>query len=239
MKKSLTKKLTPEVARADDATGSETALREVQEALREAKKALRAKIAERIAALKPMAREYKARSLAAFALRAPALGGRGLVLAYRAMDDEACIDELAETLVARGWRVAFPLVDAAGAMKLVELSTGPGLPPIFAAARWTTDRHGIRAPRLDAAGARSIWPRELDAVFVPARAFDRAGNRLGRGKGYYDRLLARLRPDARSGAIGVAYAEQIEEIVPASTDDRPVAWIATDRGLMRAQRVAR
>ena len=140
---------------------------------------------------------------------------------------------------ARGWRVAFPLVDAAGAMKLVELSTGPGLPPIFAAARWTTDRHGIRAPRLDAAGARSIWPRELDAVFVPARAFDRAGNRLGRGKGYYDRLLARLRPDARSGAIGVAYVEQIEETVPASTDDRPVAWIATDRGLMRAQRVAR
>ena len=125
-KKPVAKAATTEVAGAGDT------------ALREAKRALRVKIAERIAALKPMAREYKARSLAAFALRAPALGGRGLVLAYRAMDDEACIDELAETLVARGWRVAFPLVDAAGAMKLVELSTGPGFPPIFAAARWTT-----------------------------------------------------------------------------------------------------
>jgi 5-formyltetrahydrofolate cyclo-ligase len=115
-KKPVAKAATTEVAGAGDT------------ALREAKRALRTKIAEQIAALKPMAREYKARSLAAFALRAPALGGRGLVLAYRAMDDEACIDELAETLVARGWRVAFPLVDAAGAMKLVELSTGPGSP---------------------------------------------------------------------------------------------------------------
>ena len=204
-------------------------------ALREAKRALRVQIAERIAALKPLARKHKTRSLAAFALRAPALGGRGLVLAYRAMDDEACIDELAETLVARGWRVAFPLVDAAGAMKLVELSTWPGLPPIFAAARWTTDRHGIRAPRLDAAGARPIWPRELDAVLVPGRAFDRAGNRLGRGKGYYDRLIARLRPDARRATVGLGFREQLEDTVPASADDRRVTWIASDRGLVRAR----
>ena len=222
-KKPAAKAATTEVADAGDT------------ALREAKRALRAKIAERIAALKPMAREYKARSLAAFALRAPALGGRGLVLAYRAMDDEACIDELAETLVARGWRVAFPLVDAAGAMKLVELSTWPGLPPIFAAARWTTDRHGIRAPRLDAAGARPIWPRELDAVLVPGRAFDRAGNRLGRGKGYYDRLIARLRPDARRATVGLGFREQLEDTVPASADDRRVTWIASDRGLVRAR----
>jgi 5-formyltetrahydrofolate cyclo-ligase len=208
-------------------------------ALREAKKALRVKVAERIAALKPIAREHKMRSLAAFALRAPPLGGRGLVLAYRAMDDEACVDELAETLAAYGWRVAFPFVDATGAMKLVELAAGPGLPPLLHASRWMSDRHGIRAPRLDGAGARSVWPRELDAVLVPARAFDRAGNRLGRGKGYYDRLLSRLRPDARGAAIGIAYAEQIEETVPTSGDDRPVAWIATDRGLTRARRVAR
>ena len=154
------------------------------------------------------------------------------------MDDEACVDEIAETLAARGWRVAFPFVDATGAMKLVELATDRGLPPLLHASRWTSDRHGIRAPRVDGLGARSIWPRELDAVLVPGRAFDRAGNRLGRGKGYYDRLLARLRPDARGATIGVAYAEQIEESVPASGDDRPVAWIASDRGLTRARRTA-
>lgn len=209
------------------------------DALRAAKKALRASIAERVAAIKPLAREHKTRSLAAFALRAPALGGRGLVLAYRAMADEACVDELTETLAARGWRVAFPLVDATGAMKLVELATGPGLPALFDPSRWTSDRHGIRAPRLDGVGARVVWPRELDAVLVPARAFDRSGNRLGRGKGYYDRLLARLRPDARGAAIGVAFAEQIEESVPSSGDDRPVAWVASDRGLSRARRATR
>lgn len=232
-KKPASKAATTEVAGADD-----TALREAERALREAKRALRASIAARVAALKPLARAHKTRSLAAFALRTPALGGRGLVLAYRAMDDEACIDELAETLVARGWRVAFPLVDAAGVMKLVELATGPGLPPLFHASRWTSDRHGIRAPRLDGVGARSVWPRELDAVLVPGRAFDRAGQRLGRGKGYYDRLIARLRPDARKATVGLGFTEQIEDSVPSSTDDRRVAWIASDRGLMRARGAA-
>lgn len=215
-----------EVSGADDA------------ALREAKRVLRVQIAERIAAIKPLAREHKTRSLAAFAMRAPPLGGRGLVLAYRAMDDEACVDGLVETLAAHGWRVAFPVVDAAGAMKLVELATGPGLPPLFHASRWTSDRHGIRAPRADGVGARSVWPRELDAVLVPGRAFDRAGNRLGRGKGYYDRLIARLRPDARASTVGLGFAEQTVDSVPSSTDDRRVAWIASDRGLLRARSAA-
>lgn len=206
--------------------------------LRDAKRAMRVQIAEAIAAIKPIARQHKTRSLAAFALRAPALGGRGLVLAYRAMDDEACIDGLTDALAARGWRVAFPIVDATGAMTLVELATGPGLPPLFDASRWTSDRHGIRAPRADGVGARSVWPRELDAVLVPGRAFDRAGNRLGRGKGYYDRLIARLRPDARTATVGVGFREQIAASVPASGDDRPVAWIASDSGLMRARREA-
>lgn len=200
------------------------------------KKALRTEIAARLAPMKRLARAQKTRSLAAYALRSPPLGGHGLVLAYRALPDEPCVDELVESLVARGWRVAFPQIDATGTMRLVELATGPGRDPVFHPSRWTTDRYGIRAPRTDDPRARCVWSRELDAVLVPGRAFDRSGHRLGRGKGYYDRLIARLRPDARGAAVGIAFAEQLAENIPVSDDDRRVAWIATDRGLMRVRR---
>lgn len=216
-------------SRSDEPTGAERALHD-------AKNALRAHVRDAINGLKPLARERKVRAACEFALRSPPLAGRGLVLAYRAMRDEICVDAIAEALAARGWRIAFPAVDDAGSMRLFELATGPRLPALFDPARWSTDRHGVRAPRRDGAGVRSIWPRELDAVLVPGRAFDRAGNRLGRGKGYYDRLLARLRPDARAATVGVAFGVQIAETVPSSKDDRPVGWIASDLGITRARR---
>ena len=44
--------------------------------------------------------------------------------------------------------------------------------------------------------AKKVRPEELDVVMVPGTAFDPRGGRMGQGKGYYDRLLARARPDA-------------------------------------------
>lgn len=208
-------------------------------ALADAKRALRTEIAASMRALGPLRRAWRSAAVCDFALRSPPLARCGVVLAYRAMDDEACVDELVGALAAQGWRVAFPRLDAQGAMRLFELETGAAhreLAPLFDQTRWTTDRYGIRAPLVGVAGARPLWPRELDAVLVPGRAFDRSGNRLGRGKGYYDRLLAALRPDARAATLGIAFSEQIRDAIPAGEGDRPVAWIASDRGLTRARR---
>ncbi len=70
--------------------------------------------------------------------------------------------------------------------------------------------HGTRHPK--DAYIRPIEPRELDLVVVPGLAFDEAGNRLGRGMGYYDRFLSRL-PE-RIPTIGLAFGFQIVEHFP-------------------------
>ena len=60
----------------------------------------------------------------------------------------------------------------------------------------------------------------IDLLFVPGVAFTADGHRMGRGKGYYDRLLAH--PAFRSPAFGVCFAEQLVAHLPMEAHDRPV-----------------
>ena len=66
----------------------------------------------------------------------------------------------------------------------------------------------------------------IDLVIVPGVAFDRDGNRLGRGKGYYDRLLPRI-PSAYK--VGICFPFQIIEEVPAEPFDIRMDEIITQQ----------
>ncbi len=72
---------------------------------------------------------------------------------------------------------------------------------------------------------------DIDLVVVPGLGFDRAGNRLGRGRGFYDRFLAHR--DFRAVACGLALAEQLVESVPIDETDMRVSMLVTDRGVIR------
>lgn len=69
----------------------------------------------------------------------------------------------------------------------------------------------------------------IDLVIVPAVAYDRKGNRVGRGKGYYDRLLSRM----KAFAIGVGYDFQLVDEVNAEPHDKPVDIVITPSGIYR------
>jgi 5-formyltetrahydrofolate cyclo-ligase len=64
---------------------------------------------------------------------------------------------------------------------------------------------------------RFVKREDLDLVIVPGVAFDRRGNRLGRGKGYYDRFLKKLPNEAIS--FGLAFDFQILPSLPATKTD--------------------
>lgn len=72
---------------------------------------------------------------------------------------------------------------------------------------------------------------DIDLVLVPGLGFDRLGNRLGRGRGFYDRFLAHR--DFRGVACGLALAEQFVDAVPAGPHDRSVGLLVTDKQVRR------
>ena len=72
-----------------------------------------------------------------------------------------------------------------------------------------------------------LAPSEIDIFLVPALAFDSAGNRLGQGGGWYDRVLSRA---ANSLKIGVAFSCQIIESVPHQAHDVKMDGVVTENG---------
>jgi 5-formyltetrahydrofolate cyclo-ligase len=72
-------------------------------------------------------------------------------------------------------------------------------------------------------GCAEIPLNQLDLVLVPGVAFDARGRRLGRGKGFYDRLLA----DVCGSKCGVAFDEQLVATVPVGPLDIPLNCILT------------
>lgn len=67
-------------------------------------------------------------------------------------------------------------------------------------------------------GNDNIDPDMLELIVVPAVAYDRNGNRLGRGKGFYDRLLS----STKATKVGIAYEFQIVDEVPVEEHDVPM-----------------
>jgi 5-formyltetrahydrofolate cyclo-ligase len=70
-----------------------------------------------------------------------------------------------------------------------------------------------------------IEAKKFDLIIVPGVAFDRQLNRLGMGKGYYDRFLSNISPSALT--IGLAYEFQILPIIPVEETDVPLKKIWT------------
>lgn len=90
-------------------------------------------------------------------------------------------------------------------------------------------RFGIREP---AEHCVPLAPEQIELVLVPGIGFGLNGGRLGRGKGYYDRLLAKV-PGIK---CGVAFEWQIEPEIPLEPHDVAMDWLVSPAGLVEVNR---
>jgi 5-formyltetrahydrofolate cyclo-ligase len=89
------------------------------------------------------------------------------------------------------------------------------------------DKMGLRNPVM----GDLVSCEDIDLVIVPGLAFDRQGNRLGRGAAYYDRFLAEAGMRARTWAV--AFSEQIVDAVPHQTRDVTMDALICEQGILK------
>ena len=87
---------------------------------------------------------------------------------------------------------------------------------------------------LEVSDAAPIAAAELDVLVMPCQAVDRAGNRLGKGGGFFDRFL--VLPNFRAEKIVVAFHEQIFDEVPVVATDQRIDMVVTDGEVLTFKR---
>jgi 5-formyltetrahydrofolate cyclo-ligase len=78
-------------------------------------------------------------------------------------------------------------------------------------------------------GTDYITPKNIVTIVVPLLCFDHNGQRVGYGKGYYDRFLSRCTPTCKT--IGVSFFDPIEKITGTEITDVPLDVVVTPKGI--------
>jgi 5-formyltetrahydrofolate cyclo-ligase len=188
---------------------------------------LRQRLAERRRALPPTERITAAQGLRRSLEQLPEYFTDQRVAGYWASHGELPLNLVIPPLATRGQQFLLPV-------------TGPGRQLRFAP--WKpgdaveANRYGIPEPVLP---GELFEPFQLDLVLVPLLGFDRRGNRLGHGGGYYDRGFAFLNEQVRPTEpllVGIAYAFQELPEVDEQDWDVPLDFVATERELIDCSR---
>ena len=151
-----------------------------------------------------------------------AAGAYGTLVAFVPMADEPDIRPVMAAALAAGKALFLPRYD--GGSRLYELVRVANLEADLERGHYGIDEPRANLPAAESLPSATLW-------LIPALAFDpRRGTRLGRGGGFYDRLLTRY-PDGFR--LGIAWDFQIRHDLPAEAHDRPVDAILTDAALYR------
>lgn len=202
---------------ADEATARSPRARAVPDEKDRLRRQVRARRAQRSA----RRRAEVAERLAEVVLTIPEVTAARCVSVYASRPTEPGTGPLVEALAQRGVRLLLPVLGSglqrdwaeyAGPDDLRERA--PGRPP---------------EPGGPALGAPAL--ADADVVLVPALAVDPTGGRLGQGGGWYDRVLAHVRPGAP--VVALVHDDEVLDVVPREPHDVTVTAVATPEGWRR------
>ena len=186
--------------------------------MREKKHSLRAAALAQRSLLSRSESLARSRLIQAQALQFPPYLLRRSVALYNPIQNEVETGEIRDHALVTGKNVFFPRFGLKDSLELIKIESET---------EFSQDRFGILEPT----GERRLAGQDQGelVVFVPGVAFDLRGNRLGRGKGWYDRVIKEL-----GGAIlvALAYDFQIVDEVPAEEWDQRVHYVITERSIV-------
>lgn len=186
--------------------------------MRENKKQLiRKKITRTLREQGPELRSRKSRAITNKIIASEQFERSGTVMVYVSLPTEVDTTEIIKEAWERGKRVAVPFIEEKDRkmLKVSELSSFEDL---------TSGLMGTKQPSDEL--IKPIPDKEIDLVLVPAIAFDRQNNRLGRGGGHYDRFLASTELDAFTA--GLAFRCQIVDDLPKDPHDIAVDLVISE-----------
>ncbi len=187
--------------------------------IRKVKDEIRADYSARRAAMDPAEKKRRDDAICRAAISLVSFRYAEYVLLYAATENEIQIRDIAIEALNRGKKIAFPRCDKeTHTMQYHIVSSLDELAP---------DTYGILEPPPE----NPIYDPETDLgsaiCFVPGLVYDKAGYRLGYGKGFYDRYLSHF-----SGCtLGVVYSDYILPVVPRGRFDVSVNILLTEKGV--------
>lgn len=156
-------------------------------------------------------RAKKSRQICEEVLALPACRRARTIMCYVALPHEVNTAVIIDQALQDGQRVAVPVMETAAktlSASLIHDRTGA----------LVKGPYGVMQPADDA--RHPVTVDELDLIVVPGVAFTRQGQRLGQGKGYYDRFLHDV--PRRVPRIGLAFACQLVDALPSEPHDETV-----------------
>lgn len=175
------------------------------------KAALRAAVRERLKSLTVAEMEHQSRKACERLAECEPFQAAKILLLYSAMNGECDPERLAEIAWSMGKYVAYPRCEGD------ELGLYIASP-----CQLRAGAYGILEPDET---CQRINAEDVDFAVIPGIAFDMRGGRLGRGKGYYDRLLRNM----TAVKAGLCFNEQLVEYVPMDTHDCEMDMVVVEK----------
>lgn len=189
--------------------------------LRDAKAQLRSALKNRRDTLTKERQEEEAKKVLPLIVSLPAWKNSQVVCLYASFAGELPTQGLLYEALQSGKKLLLPRVNP---------HHQPSLHGVNDLGKLVLSPLGILEP---AENSPPIDPREVDFFLVPGLAFDKQGNRLGHGSGFYDRLLAQIKDGAF--CLGYAHDFQLIPTIPHEAHDKRVQAVATPSGIIHTQ----
>lgn len=143
-----------------------------------------------------------------------------VIMTYINFDNEVITTDLINKCFLMGKKVTVPAI-----VNIDDKKTKMVTSQIYDWNCMVKGKYGILQP--DYRFLHIIEPKEIDFILIPGIAFDKKKNRLGFGKGYFDRFLIQTRKNCYK--VGLAYDFQVIDELPVESHDIPLDFIVTEK----------